>query len=60
MKDTVIVVTNNGMGNAGEKLQLTWIAKYLDLLLQNDNLPAAGGMGNIIEARTKAEKVIFL
>lgn len=112
MKDTVIVVTNNGMGKADEKLQLTLIARYFDLLLQNDNLPAAicfytdgvklvcegspvieqlqklesnqvrliicstclnyfalaekvkvgivGGMGDIIEAQTKAEKVITL
>jgi sulfur relay (sulfurtransferase) complex TusBCD TusD component (DsrE family) len=112
MKDTVIVVTNNGMGNADEKLQLALLTKYFDLLLQNDPLPAAicfytegvklvcdgspvieqleklesnqvrliicstclhyfgltekvkigivGGMGDIIEAQTKADKVITL
>jgi intracellular sulfur oxidation DsrE/DsrF family protein len=112
MKDTVILVTNYGMGKADEKLQLMLIAKYFDLLLQNENLPAAicfytdgvklvcegspvlnqlraleenqvrliccstclnyfeltdkvnvgivGGMGDIIEAQTRAEKVISL
>lgn len=112
MKDTVIVVMSNGLGKADEKLQLTLIGKYFDLLLQNDNLPAAicfytegvklvcegspvlaqlyklesnqvhlivcstclnyfelaekvrvgivGGMGDILEAQTKAEKVISL
>src|SRR5215208_3483550 len=41
MRDTVILVTSNGMGKADEKLQLTLIGKYFDLLLQNGNLPAA-------------------
>jgi len=112
MKDTVILVTNNGMGRADEKLQLTLIGKYFELLLQNGNLPAAicfytdgvklvcegspvteqlrtlesrnvrliicstclnyfglnenlqvgivGGMGDIIEAQMKADKVITI
>jgi intracellular sulfur oxidation DsrE/DsrF family protein len=112
MKNTVILVTDNGMGKADEKLQLTLMGKYLELLLQNDNLPAAicfytdgvklvcegspvieqlrtlesknvrlivcstclnyfelnkkvqagivGGMGDIIEAQVKAEKVISI
>ncbi len=112
MKDTVILVTNNGMGNAAEKLQLTLIGKYFELLLQGGDLPAAicfytegvklvcegspvieslrsletksvhliicstclnyfsltekvqvgivGGMGDILEAQMKAEKVITL
>lgn len=112
MKDTVILVTSNGMGKAEEKLQLTLIGKYFDLLLQNESLPTAicfytegvklvcesspvieklrtlesrsvrlivcstclnyfelqekvqagivGGMGDIIEAQMKAEKVITL
>ena len=112
MKDTVILVTNYGMGKADGNLQLTLIAKYFDLLLQNENLPAAicfytegvklvcegspvlhqlrtleanqvrliccstclnyfeltenvkvgivGGMGDIVEAQTKAEKVISI
>jgi sulfur relay (sulfurtransferase) complex TusBCD TusD component (DsrE family) len=112
MKNTVILITNNGMGNADEQLQHTLLTKYLELLLHNDNLPAAicfytagvklvcegslvieqlrsleqksvrlivcstclnyygltekvkvgivGGMGDIIEAQTKADKVITL
>jgi sulfur relay (sulfurtransferase) complex TusBCD TusD component (DsrE family) len=112
MRDTVILVTNFGMGKADEKLQVTLIAKYFELLLQNDSLPSAicfytegaklvcegspvieqlralesnnvrliicstclnyyaltdkiqvgiiGGMGDIIEAQMKAEKVITL
>jgi len=112
MSDTVILVTRYGMGNADEKLQLTLIAKYFGLLLQNGSLPSAicfytdgvklvcegspvveqlqrlesnkvrlivcstcmnsfglsdklqvgimGGMGDIIEAQTKAKKVITI
>ncbi len=112
MKNTVILVTHNGMGNADEKLQQLLFAKYLELLLHNEDLPAAfcfytngarlvcegsavieslrtlesrgvhliicstclnyfsltekvqvgivGGMGDILEAQTKAEKVITL
>ncbi len=41
MKDAVILVTRNGMGSAGEELQLILLAKYLELLLQAGNLPAA-------------------
>jgi hypothetical protein len=41
MKNTVILVTTYGMGKADEQLQLTLIAKYLELLLQNKSLPAA-------------------
>jgi intracellular sulfur oxidation DsrE/DsrF family protein len=112
MKNTVILVTNNGMGNADEKLQLMLIGKYFELLLQSEDVPAAicfytdgvklvcdgspvieslrsleskgvrlivcttclnyfnlmeqvkvgivGGMGDILEAQKKAEKVITL
>jgi hypothetical protein len=112
MKDTVILVTNNGMGNANEPLQQLLFGKYVELLLQNESLPAAlcfytdgvklvcegspvieglsnlenkgvrlivcstclnyfeltgsvrvglvGGMGDILEAQTKAEKVISI
>jgi selenium metabolism protein YedF len=112
MKNTIILITNNGMGNADEQLQHTLLTKYLELLLHNDNLPAAicfytagvklvcegspvieqlhsleqkgvrlivcstclnyyglnekvkvgivGGLGDIIEAQTKADKVITL
>ena len=112
MEDTVILVTNNGMGKADEKLQTLLFNKYLDLLLQHENFPVAlcfytegvklvcegspaleqlrlleskgvrliicttclnyfeltekvkvgivGGMGDILEAQLKAEKVITI
>ena len=112
MKDTLLLITNNGMGKASEKLQLTLMAKYLDLLLQTESLPSVigfytegvklvcegspvleqlhalesnnvrliicstclnyfelaesvrvgivGGMGDILEAQMKADKVITL
>ena len=40
-KDTVIIITSNGMGNGPEDLQLTLLNKYLQLLDQNGELPAA-------------------
>ncbi|GAB4491835.1 MAG: hypothetical protein Fur0016_24420 [Anaerolineales bacterium] len=112
MNNTVILVTNDGMGQADVPLQHTLIAKYFDLLLANNDLPNAicfytegvklavegspvlaqlaaleqkgvrlvmcstclnyfglsdkvkvgivGGMGDILEAQVKAEKVITL
>lgn len=112
MKNAVILVTNNGMGKSDEALQLTLFGKYIELLLQNGELPAAicfytdgvklvcegssvieklrelesknvrlivcstclnylglqdkvqagivGGMGDILEAQIRAEKVITL
>ena len=112
MRDTIILVTNNGMGRADLALQHKLAAKYFELLIQNTNLPAAicfytegvkltvtgspvveqlkrleakgvrliicstcldfyglsdqtqvgivGGMGDIIEAQTKASKVITI
>jgi hypothetical protein len=112
MKNTVIIVNNNGMGKADEKLQQTLFGKYIELIQQNGELPAAfcfyadgvklvcegspvieklrglesknvrlivcstcldyfdlqgkiqtgivGGMGDIIEAQFRAEKVITL
>ncbi|HEX2997861.1 MAG TPA: DsrE family protein [Anaerolineales bacterium] len=112
MRNTVVLITNNGMGNADDKLQLMLIAKYFELLLQSEDVPAAicfytdgvklvcegspvieslhslenkgvrlivcttclnyfnlmeqvkagivGGMGDILEAQLKAEKVITL
>lgn len=112
MRDTVILVSNNGMGKSDEALQLTLFGKYIELLMQNGELPAAicfytdgvklvcegspvieklreleakgvrlivcstclnyynlqdkvltgivGGMGDILEAQTKVEKVITL
>ena len=112
MKNTVLLVTNYGMGKAEEKLQLMLIAKYFELLLQGGNFPSAicfytdgvklvcdgspvveqlqkldslnvrliscstclnylglnekvrvgivGGMGDILEAQIRAEKVISI
>jgi hypothetical protein len=112
MQDTIILVTNNGMGKADLALQQKLAAKYFELLMQNINLPAAicfytegvkltvtdspvleqlkaleakgvrlivcstcldyynlsgqtqvgivGGMADIIEAQTKASKVISI
>ena len=39
-RDTVILVTNNGMGKGPEDLQLALIGKYLELLNQQNDLPA--------------------
>ena len=41
MSGTVIMVTNNGMGRADEKLQLRLAGKYLELLTQHNQLPNA-------------------
>ena len=41
MKDTVILVTNNGMGNAEPALQHTLVAKYFEIIAQNMSLPVA-------------------
>ena len=112
MNGTVLLVTNNGMGRADEKLQQLLFGKYLEILAQNSELPAVfcfytdgvkmacegspvldqlralegrgvrliicstclnyfnlaekvqvgivGGMGDIIEAQMKADKVITL
>lgn len=112
MNNTVILVNNNGMGKGETPLQQTLIGKYLELLLQHTDLPAAicfytegvrlvcegspvlhslralearrvrlivcstcltylnltdkvqvgivGGMGDILEAQIKADKVITL
>jgi selenium metabolism protein YedF len=112
MENTVILITNNGMGNADEKLQQLLFSKYVELLSQNESLPNAlcfyadgvklvcegspvieplrnleskgirlivcstclsyfnltekvqvgivGGMGDILEAQMKAEKVITI
>lgn len=112
MNNTILLVSNNGMGNADEKLQQILIGKYLELLANYTELPAAicfytdgvkltcvgspvidtlkmleargmrlivcstclsyfglsdkvqvgivGGMGDILEAQVKAEKVIHL
>lgn len=41
MKDTIVLVTNNGMGKADISLQQKLAAKYFELLMQNTYLPAA-------------------
>jgi intracellular sulfur oxidation DsrE/DsrF family protein len=41
MKDTVILVTNNGMGKADLPLQQKLMDKYFELLALNTDLPAA-------------------
>ena len=41
MKDSIILVTNNGMGTADLTLQHKLATKYFELLLQNNELPAA-------------------
>jgi hypothetical protein len=41
MKDTILLVTNYGIGHADEKLRLTLVEKYLELLLQSNNVPSA-------------------
>ena len=41
MKDSIILVTNNGVGTADLALQHKLAVKYFELLLQNANLPAA-------------------
>ena len=39
--DTVILLTSNGMGKGPEELQLMLIGKYLQLLGQGEDFPAA-------------------
>ncbi len=39
--DTVILITSNGMGKGPEELQLLLICKYLHLLGQSEDFPAA-------------------
>ena len=112
MKDTVLQITNHGMGKGDPVLQLKLVGKYLELIQSNESLPGAicfytdgvklvtegspvleqlralesrgvrlivcstclehyaltekvqvgivGGMTDIIEAQTKADKVITL
>ncbi|MBK8420123.1 hypothetical protein [Candidatus Villigracilis saccharophilus] len=64
MKDSIILVTNNGLGNADIPLQQKLAVKYFELLSQNNELPSAicfyNTEGVIIEAQTKASKVITI
>jgi hypothetical protein len=39
--NTVILITRLGMGQGPEKLQVLLLSKYLAILLQNNDLPAA-------------------
>lgn len=39
--NTVLLITRQGMGSADEALQQKLLDKYLDLLLENNSLPAA-------------------
>ncbi len=60
--DTVILVTNNGMGRGPEDLQLTLIGKYLELLDQQSDLPAAicfytEGVRLVVEGSPVIEKL---
>lgn len=41
MQNSVILITNDGIGRADLSLQHTLIAKYLDLLLASGDLPSA-------------------
>jgi hypothetical protein len=40
-KDFIVLVTKKGMGSGPEELQMTLLAKYLQLLDQNQTIPAA-------------------
>ena len=41
MKNSILLIIHNGMGQADEKLQLTLVGKYLELLAQHSDLPSA-------------------
>jgi peroxiredoxin family protein len=41
LKDTIILVTNNGMGKGDIALQHKLAVKYFELLMQNTQLPVA-------------------
>lgn len=41
MKNTVIQITNNGMGNSDQALQYKLVVKYLELIQLNESLPNA-------------------
>jgi intracellular sulfur oxidation DsrE/DsrF family protein len=41
MENTIILITSNGIGTADAPLQQILIAKYLELLRNNNDLPAA-------------------
>jgi intracellular sulfur oxidation DsrE/DsrF family protein len=41
LKDTIVQITNNGMGKGDQALQYKLIAKYLSLIQLNNDLPNA-------------------
>ncbi len=41
MTNTIIQITNNGMGKGDETLQLTLLGKYLEILSQHNDVPNA-------------------
>ena len=60
--DTVIVTTNYGMGNGPEELRLKLLGKYLELLNQQAELPAAicfytEGVRAVVEGSPLIEKL---
>lgn len=62
MKDTVILVTVNGMGNGPEALQQQLTAKYFELLLMQESLPSAvcfytDGVKMVVEGSPVLEKL---
>ena len=61
-RDTVILINNCGMGKGPEELQLILIAKYLELLAQQAELPAAicfytEGVRLVVEGSTLIDKL---
>lgn len=62
MKNTVIQITNNGMGKADETLQRKLASKYLELIQLNDTLPNAicfytDGVKLVVEGSPVLEKL---
>jgi len=62
MKDTVIQITNNGMGKGNPALQHKLIIKYLELIQMNESLPNAitlytDGVKLVVEASPALEQL---
>ncbi len=65
MENTVIQVTNYGMGNGDQALQHKLIVKYLELIQMNDNLPNAitfytDGVKLVVEGSPALEQLAAL
>jgi intracellular sulfur oxidation DsrE/DsrF family protein len=61
-RDTIILITNNGMGKGPADLQLTLLGKYLELLKQQSDLPSAicfytEGVRLVVEGSPVIEKL---